>query len=202
MELEKRIENNEVNPADDFYSREKLVELLKSLEEELGRSPTMLDMDNAEGYPCAKTYQEKLGSWNTAKAEAGLEVFDRGIRPPKSYSEKELLDKLKSLAKELGRSPTKEDMRNAKGFPSPTTYDQIGGWTAAKERVGLETFDSRRRPGTYSNKELHDNLKSLEKELGRPPTSRDMIAAKGYPSAKPYRRFGGWNAAKQKAGLL
>jgi hypothetical protein len=59
------------------YSREELLEHLRDLAETLGRTPTIGDVNAADG-PCGKTYRNQFGKWSAALAEAGLEVVPRG----------------------------------------------------------------------------------------------------------------------------
>lgn len=55
---------------------EKLIQNLRELAEELGRTPTMRDMANIGPHTC-KTYQLRFGSWNEALQAADLEVNQR-----------------------------------------------------------------------------------------------------------------------------
>ena len=59
------------------YSREQLVELLKKLGNELGRSPRTTDVDKTKGYPNSSTYYLEFFTWNGALKEAGLKVYRR-----------------------------------------------------------------------------------------------------------------------------
>ncbi|ELZ06684.1 homing endonuclease associated repeat-containing protein [Natrialba aegyptia] len=57
-------------------------------------------------------------------------------------TEAECLDSLRRAAEQLGESPTKAQYEALGLRPaSATIMDVMGGWNAAKERAGLETFD-------------------------------------------------------------
>ncbi len=57
-------------------------------------------------------------------------------------SEEECLEALRRAAKKLGESPTKAQYEELGLRPaSATIMKTLGGWNAAKERAGLETFD-------------------------------------------------------------
>ncbi|MGM0388444.1 homing endonuclease associated repeat-containing protein [Natrinema limicola] len=52
------------------------------------------------------------------------------------------LEALREAADRLGESPTKAQYEELGLRPaSATIMEQLGGWNAAKERAGLETFD-------------------------------------------------------------
>jgi hypothetical protein len=106
---------------------------------------------------------------------------------------------LRDLAAELGRSPMPREMQTRSDLPSSSTYTQrFGSWNAALEAAGLEPY---RRP-TFSDEQLLQILRDLAAELGRTPLLRELQARSDLPSSSVYtRRFGGWNAALQAAGL-
>ncbi|QFU82129.1 homing endonuclease associated repeat-containing protein [Natronorubrum aibiense] len=57
-------------------------------------------------------------------------------------SERECLESLREAAARLGESPTKAQYEELGLTPaSATIMKTLGGWNAAKERAGLETFD-------------------------------------------------------------
>ncbi len=86
------------------YTPEELIEQLKTLGEKLGRKPTDRDINRAskEGVcASATTFARMFESLPNAYRKAG---FDN-VRP-RNYSDKEILDALKKLAKETGKMPT------------------------------------------------------------------------------------------------
>ncbi len=86
------------------YTPEELIEQLKKLGEKLGRKPTDRDINKAskEGL-CASavTFARMFGSLPNAYQKAGFEAVK-----PRSYTEKEILNALKKVAKEKGGMPT------------------------------------------------------------------------------------------------
>lgn len=83
------------------------------------------------------TYRRRFGSWLDALEEAGLPSTPKRDRGPQ-YSDDELLDDLRDLADELGRTPTFADM-NDHGPRSATTFtNRFGTWNNAVEEAGLE----------------------------------------------------------------
>lgn len=115
------------------YSREELLTQLRDLAADLGRTPTVDEMNAADG-PTALTYQYRFGSWHAALDEAGLEPNQ--LREHQ-ISETALREELRTLADDLNRTPTRRDM-NDHGAYSPTTYARrFGSWNAAVRAVGL-----------------------------------------------------------------
>jgi hypothetical protein len=122
-----------LNPRGIGYSREQLLGHLRDLAETLGRTPTVGDVNAADG-PCDKTYRNRFGKWSTALTEAGLEVGPQRRR----YGCDELLDILRAFAEDLGHVPSKAELKKRDDLPSPTAYwNRFGGWNAALREAGL-----------------------------------------------------------------
>jgi hypothetical protein len=128
---------------------------------------------------------------------ARLATFQAGIR--KRYSDDQILDELRASAERLGRSPTmREFAADAKTTVHPqTVIEHFGSWNAAKRAAGLVP----RRFAT--REELLGLLRELGKELGRPPTARDIDEHKGrLPSKSLYwHTFGSLSTALREAGF-
>jgi hypothetical protein len=126
-----------------------------------------------------------------------LAEFQAGIR--KRYSDEQILAELRACAERLGKSPT---MREFATDPVTTAHPQtviehFGSWNAAKRAAGLVP----RRFATRD--ELLGLLRELGKELGRPPTARDIDEHKGrLPSKSLYwHTFGSLSNALREAGF-
>jgi Homing endonuclease associated repeat len=126
-----------------------------------------------------------------------LAEFQAGIR--KRYSDEQIVGELIACAERLGRSPT---MREFAADPATSVHPQtviehFGSWNAAKRAAGLVP----RRFATRA--ELLGLLRELGDELGRPPTARDIDAAKGrLPSKSLYwHTFGSLSNALREAGF-
>ena len=90
---------------------------LTACAERLGRSPTMKEFAAdplTRVHP--QTVIEHFGTWNAAKRSAGLV-------PRRFASREELLDVLRRLGEELGRSPAARDLAERRGrVPSKSLY--------------------------------------------------------------------------------
>src|SRR6266550_3303429 len=87
------------------YSDDEILSELKECAERLGRSPTMREFEGDRSvHVHPQTVIERFGSWNTAKRQAGL-------RTRRFATREELLDELRDLGEELGRTPTGGDLQ-------------------------------------------------------------------------------------------
>jgi hypothetical protein len=177
------------------YTRAELVTHLQVLAKKLGRTPYSRDIERA-GTPVLYTYSSRFGSIPKARKAAGLEAATY----PKKYTYKELITYLKMLAKQLGRTPTRKDFKQAGEITYSAYYWYFGSIAKAYTAAGLPEPVWLR--GRYTNKELIKHLKTLAKKLGRTPAIKDINEA-GKPGYSIYMsRFGSIKKAQAAAGLI
>lgn len=111
--------------------------------------------------------------------------------------EPDLVAALKSLATDLGRPPTREEMESDGPYSATPYYRQFGSWPAALEQAGLEPQFRQQIP----DEKLLTALRDLADELGHPPRGPEMTAKGPFSSSTYRRRFGTWTAALKEAGL-
>src|SRR6478736_4318431 len=116
------------------YSDEQILEELRSHAARIGRSPTMKEFaadPDTRVHP--QTVIEHFGTWNAAKRAAGLV-------PRRFATRDELLDVLRALGEELGRTPTARDIDERKGrMPSKSLYwHTFGSLTNALREAGFD----------------------------------------------------------------
>ena len=116
------------------YTDAQILEALRASAERLGRSPTMKEFaaDPAAGmHP--QTVIEHFGTWNAAKRAAGL-------LPRRFATREELVEQLARLGRELGRTPTANDIRERRGtMPSASLYwHTFGSLTTALRDAGFD----------------------------------------------------------------
>jgi HNH endonuclease len=116
------------------YSDRDLLAELQACADRLGRSPTMREFaadPQTRVHP--QTVIEHFGSWNTAKREAGL-------LPRRFATREELLQVLRDLGEELGRTPTARDLEERRrSLPSKSLYwHTFGSLTTALREAGFD----------------------------------------------------------------
>ena len=116
------------------YSDEQILEALRASAERLGRSPTMKEFaadPDAGMHP--QTVIEHFGTWNAAKRAAGL-------MPRRFATREELVERLRRLGEELGRTPTAQDIRERRGtMPSASLYwHTFGSLSTALREAGFD----------------------------------------------------------------
>lgn len=116
------------------------------------------------------------------------------------YTDDELLNHLRSLAKKLGRTPGHTDL--CKDSPPGTSAYQkrFGSLCEAQRRAGLVPNKTGRRRD-YAEGFLLTHLRLLAQRLGHTPTFRDLRTALGPSAACYHYHFGSLCAAQQLAGL-
>jgi hypothetical protein len=116
------------------YSDEQILEELRSHAARIGRSPTMKEFAaDPETQVHPQTVIEHFGTWNAAKRAAGLV-------PRRFATREELLDVLRRLGDELGRTPTARDLDERRGrIPSKSLYwHTFGSLAGALREAGFD----------------------------------------------------------------
>jgi Homing endonuclease associated repeat len=123
------------------YTDDEILEELRQAAERLGRSPTMREFANdpdAGVHP--QTVIEHFGTWNAAKRAAGL-------FPRRFLTHDELLEQLRGLGRELGRTPSARDLAaRRRSVPSASLYAHTFGSLAnALREAGFEVLQGEER---------------------------------------------------------
>jgi hypothetical protein len=123
------------------YSDAEILEELRAAAERLGRSPTMREFaQDPEARVHPQTVIEHFGTWNAAKRSAGL-------FPRRFLTRDDLLDQLRTLGDELGRTPTARDLAaRRRALPSASLYAHTFGSLAnALREAGFEVLSGEER---------------------------------------------------------
>lgn len=176
------------------YTPEEILQELRDCAARLGASPTMREFaEDTETTIHPQTVVEHFGSWNAAKREAGL-------RPRRMANRDELLQALRDLGAELGRTPTAKDIALARGaVPSKAVYAKAFG--SVREALIAAGFDA---PDKDERMERTiDHGAAFLTRAGRLPSFRDWERLRGgrddvLTAWQIYRAFdscgGAWSA--------
>lgn len=104
------------------------------------------------------------------------------------YTDEQLIDLLKSKAKELGRTPTKREV------PQYQTIFHRIGWNEALKMAGLIKNYNR------SKDDYIEILELCAEKLGHTPSMAEFISL-GYDCTQVQEVFGSWNKALEEAKL-
>ena len=123
------------------YSDAEILQELRGAAERLGRSPTMREFaQDPEARVHPQTVIEHFGTWNAAKRAAGL-------FPRRFLTRDDLLDQVRTLGDELGRTPTARDLAaRRRALPSASLYAHTFGSLAnALREAGFEVLQGEER---------------------------------------------------------
>ena len=171
-------------------SPEDLLKELHRLQDDLGRTPRIKDLKEHGKYS-QQTYRSEFGSWNDALKAAGLEPNQRKRSPAG-----ELKMRLRTLAEELGRTPTRQEVAQNTPFTRQHYESEFGSYKAACLAVDLEPNNQ-----SVTRTSLVSELRNLRDEIGRTPRQKDMREHGNHASSTYRTEFGSWNGALQAAGM-
>ncbi|MBQ6486448.1 hypothetical protein IJI76_01835 [Candidatus Saccharibacteria bacterium] len=140
-----------------YLSNEEIIAMLRALAEQLGKTPTQLDVEAEESVLTVPKICKSFGSYNNALIAAGLKpnkVFGGGRKPRQAkgretrFNKDELIKLIKLKAEELGYTPTWSQITLDKRFPSPATLARLFGGTYNQAMIaaGLTPHGFRERP--------------------------------------------------------
>jgi hypothetical protein len=151
------------------YTDSQIIEELRGCAERLGKSPTMREFErDPETTVHPQTVIEHFGSWNAAKRRAGMV-------PRRFATREELLDLLRNLGEELGRTPTAKDLEARRGrMPSKSLYwHTFGSLTNALREAGFDVA-----VGEERLERALDQGALLAIQIGRLPKFADWAEAR------------------------
>lgn len=113
---------------DNMYTDAYLINILQTLQKELGKAPTVDDVRNlGEIVPDVSTFERRFGSWINALKAAGIEGAH-------NRSDETILHQLANLALRLGRAPTKREVNADPTVASSGLYtNRFGKFSTAIE---------------------------------------------------------------------
>ena len=151
------------------YTDAEILDELRAAAERLGRSPTMREFaSDSEARVHPQTVIEHFGTWNAAKRAAGL-------FPRRFLTRDELLEQLRNLGAELGRTPTARDLAaRGRSLPSASLYAHTFGSLAdALREAGFEVLRGEERL-----ERAIEQGAALARKLGHLPRMADWKVAR------------------------
>ena len=151
------------------YTDAQILEELRACAERLGKSPTMREFErDPDTTVHPQTVIEHFGSWNAAKRRAGMV-------PRRFATREELLELLRNLGEELGRTPTAKDLEARRGrMPSKSLYwHTFGSLTNALREAGFDVA-----VGEERLERALDQGALLAIQIGRLPKFADWAEAR------------------------
>ncbi len=182
-----------------FYTKEILSEELRQFAEELGRTPTIDEVDANANIASVNIYIRAFGKrWNDILKELGLDVA-KEYNLDRDTMTRALLD----FAKELGRTPTIEEIRLNKALPDASTYRRVFRMKWAEYLISIGLAPNYYRGHTKEH--LLARILDLSGSLGGvTPTVTEAINCKYLPGIKTiYDTLGvsSWPEVVKMAGL-
>jgi Homing endonuclease associated repeat len=151
------------------YTDAEILDELRAAAERMGRSPTMREFaKDPEARVHPQTVIEHFGTWNAAKRAAGL-------FPRRFLTREELLEQLRVLGHELGRTPTARDLSaRRRSVPSASLYAHtFGSLGNALREAGFEVLQGEERL-----ERAVEQGAALAARLGRLPKMSDWADAR------------------------
>jgi len=171
-------------------TQEELLTELQRLAEELGKTPTIDEMD-AHGEYTGATYYNHFESWNAALREADLELNN-----PYTIRREALIEDLQRINELIEDPyPTTEAIREHGTYSLTTYYAEFGRLEAALDAAGIEKVTDT----PVSTETLLEELHRLASD-GSPPTTSEMDEEGAFSARTYIDRFGSWNEALEAAG--
>ncbi|MBR0467322.1 DEAD/DEAH box helicase family protein [Candidatus Saccharibacteria bacterium] len=144
---------------------------------------------NSKGGPGYGYFNLHLGGHESYE-DVGLELIDIMSKVGRSWnlSDDDLIEMLRKLAREIGHTPTVEDVNCCRWMPNSEMYMlRFNSFNKALIRAGLNINHNT----DISNDEMLEKLRWLASKLGHVPTIREVNDCDELPSSHLYaKRFG------------
>lgn len=143
-----------------------MLDILRKLAKKMGRTPKVRDIENIPGVPDPKTYIGYFGGFNKALEKAGLKITLK-----RSYTDEEIIQALRELARKFGRRPNNRDIVEASKRRECASDDTIrirfGSMERAFERANIEELLKEEKKDETNKKKEKKKIK-LKKDFNEP----------------------------------
>lgn len=181
------------------YSDEELLNQIRLVAEDVGRTPSCEDFDNHPDTCGKDTVINRFGSWNEPIEKAGLTPRKSGHARDK-YTKDEFGNQLHSFVKNNEKVPTQTEWDNdPETCASSIIYDRFGSWG---DFVNEHGYTSRRSTYEYDIKEVVEHVLLLTDVLGRTPSQKEFNECPHVCSTTTVvNHFGSWSTALEELDL-
>jgi len=124
---------------------------------------------------------------------------DSSEQPPQQPTEDNLLDEIRRLSVDLGKTPTKEEMRYRGKYKVSQYERSFGTWSDALLKVGYEPKETHRRK--YTRDDVLNGLRDVASTLGKSPSVNDINEHAPFSAAVVYNYFDSIDEARRTAGV-
>lgn len=190
------------------YSTDELLEQLRLVKDEFGKCTPRL-FNAHDDTASASAVMNRFGSWTEAKELAGIDedLASEGGRKRK-YSNDDVLEHIRICAERNGGKCTVSLLQAEDDLVTPSVaIERFGSWQKAKEKAGVisDEREHNSRPREYTDEDYLEYIRECYDKHGKATQRKFNEEAKvrdDHPTAGAVRkRFGSWNAAKERAGL-
>jgi hypothetical protein len=172
------------------FNDEFLLEKLKELSIQLGKTPTCEDLNNNKNLPSHKVYLERFGSWNNA-----LTLIDLKLNTIFNHSKETIMNEAIKFYNTNSRSPFYNELNYSKTAMS----NYWGSWAELLKECELPLNVTENILFTKEDGILY--LQDLQRKLERVPSSIDVVK-EGFPRDWFARSFGSFRLALFEAGII
>lgn len=179
----------ELEPDNRNCSDETLLNDLKVVFRQLGKSYLTKEDYNENGRFSSSTIQKRFGSWNRALELAGIAELKRVNIP-----HNELIADLQNVATKLKLETVSSLLYDTHGKFCAATFERaFGSWAKAISIAGLKPTSWKPKA---TEEELFDNMASVWEKVGRQPRQSDFHPPISHFSQRSYvNRYGSWRKA-------
>jgi 5-methylcytosine-specific restriction endonuclease McrA len=159
---------------------------------------TTSEYNNIGGKYSVNTIQKRFKTWENAHTMVGL-------TPPSIFTDDEALADIQRVANKLNKESVsiREYKKHGNFYYSAIVKRFENSWSNALSRAGLSKSEFFHATTTYTDDELLENMCRVAESLGHNYLTTTQYREYGISSYETIkRRFGSWNDALSKAGLL
>jgi hypothetical protein len=173
------------------FSNEQLIEAFLKLKNELGKVPTVEEMDK-KGLYSSSVYRRRWGGWNNfLKSLSEKPNVRRGI------TKEELVEEFKRIYELIGQVPTIEIMKKEGKYALSLYGRRFGSWNKFLQIQNLQPV----KKNIISKEEFISEFKCIKTLLKHIPTKTEFQEHGAITASVANRIWGSWNDFLRSQGI-